>query len=128
MPYTEITPEQMTPDQLHCYQMLCDWRGGAHHLGRITRFGHGIRTTVYSCYLATYDLGALTTLVLLAHDRCVRVELGNGGPSRTAICCHRRHARRSPTGPTWDQHPTIEQTIEIHRRSWPAPEAAGPPR
>lgn len=114
-----LPPESMTPDQLHCYRMLCDWRGGAHHLGPVLAWGLGIRTPTSASALATYDLGSLTSLVFLAHDRCVRVELAQSGPGQVAVICHRRHTRE---GGAWERHPSIEEALAIHRRSFPAPD------
>jgi hypothetical protein len=107
-----------TPDQEYCIKMLDDWRG-LHHLGPVKPWGVGIRTSVFSCALSTFDTDGLTTLVLLAHDRCVRVELGNAGPSRTAVILHRRHSR---SGGFDTRHPTIEGALERWRQRWPSSE------
>jgi hypothetical protein len=112
----------MTEDQRYCYEMLCDWLCGAHHVPIVKPFGTGIKVSVYSCRLSTYDFDQLTRLVLLAHDRCVRVELANGGPSRTGVILHRRHARE---GCISQQHPTIEKALARHRKRFPLPLPAG---
>ena len=106
----------MSEDQVYCYEMLCDWLGGSHHVPNIKPFGLGIKCSVYSTYLSTFDFDRLTKLVFLAHDRCIRVEMCNGGPCRTSIALHRRHTR---VGGTFDRHPTVEQALTSHREQWP---------
>jgi len=114
-----MTYQWMTEDQCYCYEMLCDWLSGAHHVPTVKPFGSGIKVSVNSCALSTFDFDLLTTLVLLAHDRCVRAELTNGGPGRTGVVLHRRHARK---GITWQRHPTMETALDLHRRRWPTPQ------
>lgn len=111
----------MTADQRYCYEMLCDWLGGAHHVPQVKSWGMGIKVSVYASGLSTFDFDRLTSLVLLAHDRCVRVEIANGGPYRVGVVLHRRHAREGCVGM---RHPTIEEALALHRRYWPAPVAA----
>lgn len=115
----------MTEDQLYCYEMVCDWLCGAHHVPTVKSFGTGIRVSVPSSSLSTFDRDRLTSLVLLAHDRCVRVELGNGGPWRTSVILHRRPARE---GCINQRHPTIEEALTLHRRYWPTPALAEEPQ
>ena len=114
-----MTYQWMTEDQNYCYEMLCDWLSGAHHVPTVKSYGMGIKVSVYSGRLSTFDFDQLTTLVLLAHDRCVRVELANGGPSRTGVILHRRRARE---GCTSQRHPTIETALMLHRRHWHEPQ------
>ena len=112
-----MTSQWMTEDQRYCYEMLCDWLCGAHHVPTVSPFGRGIKVCVPSGKLSTFDFDLLTTLVLLAHDRCVRVELGNGGPYRTGVILHRRHARE---GCMSQRHPTIETALLLHRLTFTA--------
>lgn len=113
-----MTDQWMTEDQRYCYEMLCDWLCGAHHVPTVKPFGRGIKVSVWSSRLSTFDFDQLTRLVLLAHDRCVRVELANGGPWRTGVVLHRRYARE---GCISQRHPTIEEALTLHRRHWPTP-------
>lgn len=113
-----MTDQWMTEDQRYCYEMLCDWLCGAHHVPTVKPFGRGIKVSVWSSRLSTFDFDQLTRLVLLAHDRCVRVELANGGPWRTGVVLHRRYARE---GCIIQRHPTIEEALTLHRRRWPTP-------
>jgi len=118
----QLQPEHMTQSQLDCYELLCDLFGGKHHIRTpIYEWGFGIRVTAPDHRLSTFDFSLLTSLVLLAHDRCIRVEISNGGPRRVAINLHKRHKRE---GSMFERHPTIEQAIETHRRSFPIAEAA----
>lgn len=104
----------MTPDQRDCFELLCDLVGGDHHItGKVYMFGKGIRFSVYSGQLATFDFDMLTRLVLMAHDRCIRAEIVSSGPGRIGIALHKRHER---DGCGSKRHPTIDQAIEKHRR------------
>ncbi len=105
----------MTEDQRHCYRMLCDWAGGDHHLGKVKEWGMGVATS-YSQDLSTFDFNRLTTLVFMAHDRCIRVEIGSSGPRMVRIILHKRHTAE---GDICRRHPTLAKAIEVYRRSYP---------
>jgi hypothetical protein len=107
----------MSLDQLYCYKMLCDWLCGAHNVPQVKPCGLGLRVSVFASGLSTFDFDLLTRLVFLAHDRCVRVELANSGPSRIGVKLHRRHTRE---GCVVERHPTMEEALQKHRQSWPA--------
>lgn len=118
---TVIQRANMTPDQVECYELLCDLVGGDHHItGKVYGFGRGIRASVFSGQLSTFDFDMLTRLVLHAHDRCIRAELIASGPGRVGIALHKRHTRE---GTMSTRHPTIEQAIETHRRFYAAQKA-----
>lgn len=105
-----LTRETMTPDQLACFELLCEVFYGEHHVpDNIYEFGRGIKVSTYSGQLSTFDFDYLTRLVVLAHDRCVRVEIGSSGPGRIALILHKRKGRG---GDVYSRHPTIEQAIE----------------
>jgi hypothetical protein len=110
-----MAEEWMTEDQRYCYQMLCDWLGGKHNVPAVKPCGMGIKVCVHSGNLSTFDDHRLTSLVFFAHDRCVRAELCNGGPSRVGVKLHRRKNRE---GCVMDRHPTIEQALTQHRMGW----------
>ena len=117
-PTNIIAPDQMTPDQLECYKMLCDIVGGAHHIDApIHDWGDGICVNVnYASYFATYDFNWLTRAVIMAHDRAIRFEVGPGGPQRLALIFHKRQRE----GTMSQRHPTIEDAIEKVRNGKPS--------
>lgn len=79
---------------------------GKHHIpGDVKPFGRGWKINAYAGQLATYDYDALTRLVFLAHDRCIRVEIIQGAPGRVGVAIWKRHGRN---GDMTDRHPTIK--------------------
>lgn len=95
--------------------------GGAHHIpGKLAVEGLGWKLQHWG-QLSTYDFDLLTRLVLLAHDRCVRVSIQQGGPKRVAIVLH----KRDPKGQDFsERHPTIAQALMRWRESNPLPASA----
>ncbi len=82
--------------------------GGRHHIpGKLKEWGPGWAVTTHG-ELATYDFDALTRLVFLAHDRCVRVSIRPASPMHLRIIVHQRQRE----GPFCSRHPTLEQSIE----------------
>ena len=63
-----------------------------------------------------HEFDDLTRLVFLAHDRCVRVEIGNSGPGMIKIIIHKRHHRDGQ--PSYERHPTIETALKTWRKTW----------
>jgi hypothetical protein len=109
-----IKRADMSSDQLECYGLFCDLVGGEHHItGNVYAFGRGIRCSMFSGMLSTFDFDKLTRLVLLAHDRCIRAEIISSGPNRVGVALHKRHTRE---GTISQRHPTISQAIETHRK------------
>lgn len=109
-----IKPSDMTADQRECFDLLCDVYGGEHHLDGILReYGDGIELTTDLCHdLATWDYNGLTHLVVLAHDRCIRVGIGPCNHRMLRITLHKRHERN---GVNWKRHPEIEDAIALIR-------------
>ncbi len=107
--------ENMTADQIWCLDLLCDVFGGEHHLGHVYECGSGIKVSMPGDRLATFDLDYLTRLVVLAHDRCVRVEVAPGGPYRVKLLVHKRYLRKA--GRVNERHPEIEDAIREVRRA-----------
>lgn len=105
-----MVEEWMTEDQRYCYQMLCDWLGGEHHVSAVKPCGMGLELSAYG--LSPFDDDSPTRLVLHAHDHCVHVELRNGGPCRVGLRLHQRLTR---VGGMWGRHPTIEEALNQHR-------------
>lgn len=106
----------MSDDQWECAQMMAEIYGGFHHLiNDIKPCGRGIENSVYASTLSTFDNSRLTTAVLLAHDRMIRLELSNSSHGRIKVLLHKRHTRE---GSSMSRHPTIGQAIERHRQHY----------
>jgi hypothetical protein len=92
---------------------FADFYRGKHHIpgSGLHEWGWGWYVNHYGC-LATYDFSELTRLVFMAHDRCVRVEVGavNMQYIRIAI-----HPRLRNTGATMTQHPTLADALASWR-------------
>lgn len=102
-----------TPDQKRCLDFLSEWLGGEHHLPPVHEWGRGLCINIPGCKLSTYDFDRLTVLILLAHKRSIRVELGHSGPGLIRVICH---ARSPGTRPIMDVHPTLDDLISrIHK-------------
>lgn len=101
--------EQMSKEVAH--QFFVDFFCGAHHFGgQLKEWGYGWCMPMRN-NMATIDYNGLTKLVLMAHDRAIRVEIVPRGMSRALICIWQRdRSTGMSTG-----HPTIEQAIEKHR-------------
>lgn len=90
---------------------------GEHHIpSEIKEFGVGWSVTTESHRFATFDFDALTRLVFLAHDRCVRAQIDQGGPRRIKITIWQRYQR---DGSMMMRHPTLQDATETWRRSHP---------
>jgi hypothetical protein len=102
--------EWMTEDQRECYRMLCVLYDGPHHLPykKVKPCGEGIAISV-NAGIATYDFDLLTRAVFMAHDRCIRLEIGSSGPGLIKLIFHRRHRR---TGPGWNRHPDLDEAVK----------------
>lgn len=111
----QLTRATMTDAQRDCFDLLCEVFHGEHHVpGSIYACGRGIYCSAMGGMLSTFDFDYLTRLVVLAHDRCVRVELMSSSPHRIGLALHRRASR---DGPSYDRHPTIEDAITQVRRT-----------
>lgn len=108
----------MSDDQWFCAQLWADVMRGFHHCGEFKQCSRGIEVSEFASNFSTFDFDALTRIVLFAHDRCVRVELASSGPNRIKFALHRRHAR---DGSMMSRHPTIDEAIATHRKTWPEP-------
>lgn len=86
------------------------YRGEHHFPGKLQPYGEGWAMS-HTGSLATYDFNELTRLVILAHDRCVRVQVEQGGPNRLKIAIW----KRAREGSMYERHPTIEQAIKDMR-------------
>ena len=117
---SELKRADMTPDQVECFDMLCDVFYGEHHAPEVKSFGRGIRGSVYCGQMATFDFDYLTRLVVMAHDRCIRVAVMQSGPGRVGVALWKRKGRY---GSINERHPTMEDAI---KRIRPAALASAP--
>lgn len=112
----------MTDEQWRCACLLADVVGGFHHvMGTFKPCGKGVKITEPAYRLSTWDANLLTTLVLLAHDRAIRVDVVGGVAGRVTLTLH---PRQHHVADGFARHPTIEQAIELHRKRWPSPTEA----
>jgi hypothetical protein len=87
---------------------------GEHHIpGEVTECGYGWKISSNYIQLSTFDYNALTRLVLLAHDNCVRVDVSARGMNRLVISIYPRQR----DGDMSKRHPTIEEHIPLIRDS-----------
>lgn len=64
--------------------------------------------------IATWDFNQLTTLVVLCHDYCIRMQLDNAGMRHLKLRFHKR-AREGGVG---TRHPTMEEAINDPEHNW----------
>ena len=100
-----------TQNKQRCYDMLLEFVGGEHHLGKLSHAGDGLRMTTWR-ELATFDIGQLTSLVVLAHKHVCRVAVATAGPRHLAIQVWARKA----DGPLTVSHPSLSDLIELCER------------
>ena len=105
-PIRPLPLPQMTRDE--AIDFFSAFYRGRHHIPEsgVKECGFGWRVSHYGT-LSTFDFDALTRLVFMAHDRCVRVEIGQSGPWRLKIMIHKR--RR--VGDMQERHPTIDDAL-----------------
>lgn len=88
------------------------WRG-LYHMGRRDLSAstwadpHCVEVRLGWVDLATFDRGFLTELVVLCHDRCIRLSIEARARRYLTLQFHKR--RR--TGGLGERHPTIEQAV-----------------
>ncbi len=113
-------PNQMPHEEAVAF--FSAFYGGEHHFPhKIKDWGTGW-SMLHRADLSTYDFDALTRLVFMAHDRCVRVEVSHVNMSYLRIAIHKR--RRSD-GRMYEVHPTLAEAIEAWREHNPIAEEAG---
>ena len=89
-----------------------DFYFGEHHFpSELKESGYGWCVTQLNASLSTYDFNHLTRLVVMAHDRCIRVELKPFGMNRLKIII----TKRERDGGYSERHPTLEAAIEYIR-------------
>lgn len=110
-------PDWMTRDQQKCWRLVCDLYGGEHHINsKPEPWGNGLSICVSDDGVTTYDGSTLTALVVLAHDRGVRVGIEVANFRRLRLTLYARQCRTG--GHCWERHPTLEDHVKrIRRRS-----------
>lgn len=73
---------------------------------------HWIEYTLHGT-LETVDFNGLTIMVVLAHDRMIRVSMQGVGPGYIRLMFHQRNKR---TGSMFERYPTIEDHIDQIRK------------
>lgn len=112
-----------TPSELgiHVAEMLDEWQG-LHHLDQdlMRKINwddtHHIEMKLRYVNLATFDFNNLTTLVFLAHDYGIRVEINPSSNLYLRVLFHQRACRE---GNIVHRHPTIEDALIEWRKTHP---------
>jgi hypothetical protein len=100
----------MTDAQWECACLFADLVGGFHHVSDKFKPSYidGVEINTRQTF-ATFDCDGLTRLVVLAHDRCIRVEICSSGPGRIRLMIH----KRDPNGKhLWARHPKLMDAIK----------------
>ena len=86
-----------------------DYFFGENHIpDEIKRYGNGAWRVACKTPMATSDYDELTRLVVMAHDRCIRVEIVPNGMNRYFIAIW----KRSREGGLMESHPTMEDAVK----------------
>ena len=115
---------QLSDFQRRAVDLLCRSQGcGPYDLGTTFEradweYGRGVRFVLHRPSLATFDGAGLTRLVIGAHEECIRVEIDPVSFRYLAICMWPREGRE---GEVWFRHPTIEQAVELYRKTYSTP-------
>jgi hypothetical protein len=89
---------------------------GEHHFPtKIKPYGTGWSICDFDS-LSTYDFNKLTRLVFLAHDKCYRLLIRQGGPGTIKIIIWKRYERE---GSVEKKHPTLEMAFDSWREDHP---------
>lgn len=101
----------MTDDQWECAQMIADLCRGWHHIcATIKQYGAGIRVALRANKMATFDYYDLTRAVIMAHDRCIRLQIAPSSPGRIGFQLWKRHSRDNSKS-AFEYHPTIHEAV-----------------
>lgn len=104
---------KFTEDQQYIIDCIAAVFGGAHHLPRIQEWGTGIAFS-HSGSLATYDGSTLTALVVMAHKKAIRIDIGSSGTRMVRIMAHRRKHEKAGEKLAWhERHPSPADLIQL---------------
>lgn len=95
---------------------FADFYGGEHHFPHKLRDWANGWSMLHRADLSTYDFDAMTRLVFMAHDRCVRVEVSHVNMAYLRIVIH---PRAPGPGSMYDVHPTLDQAVASWREHHP---------
>lgn len=110
MDRTEFTLEEAT-------DFFSIYYGGEHHFpSKIKECGYGWEINDNHGGLATFDFNQLTRLVVMAHDKCIRVGIVPVNYMYLKITLHKRTRGESMTS----SHPTLEDHIKFIRDRMPS--------
>ncbi len=117
---TGIKPEKISDFGATVAALLSELVDGLHHWERRSLKRPDWERSFYveitaSLPLATYDNDALTRLVFLAHDYCVRVSVQTSSPRHVRLLFHPRQR----AGSIFDRHPTLEDAVATWRHRHP---------
>lgn len=91
------------------------YHGEHHSPGKLKEWGDGWAMNHFGdC--STFNFDFMTRLVFLAHDRCVRAKISQGGPRAIRIAIWQRAGRE---GSMFQRHPTIDQALASWRQRHP---------
>lgn len=76
-------------EQRACIDCLSEFYGGYHHLDNLRECGKGVMMTTIRDF-STFDNDRLTSLVIAAHARSVRVEISSCSPHYLRVYAHKR--------------------------------------
>jgi hypothetical protein len=109
------------PAFIRCLNMLSEWQG-LHHIDARSLEKNDCRNRwceineYGGASMATVDGDKLTRLVLLAHEHCIRVDIGPCNMRYVKITLYPRDIRE---GSNMDHHPTIDEVYFKWRESRP---------
>jgi hypothetical protein len=97
---------ELEPFEVRAEKMLDRVFRGIYHVSSLKKEKR--HWTCITNHISTFDFDEMTRLVLGAHEYCLRVDIGNGGPHRLKVFI----SPREREGLVYDRHPTIEQAIQ----------------
>lgn len=102
----------MSDNQWECMKLLGDLFYGFHHMRveRVKEWGTGIAYSDSTRGLSTFDYSNLTRIVLMAHKRCIRVEIAPSGPGLIKLILHKRKGTK---GKMHERHPDLNELIAM---------------
>ncbi len=101
---------EFTANQQECIDLLATVFGGRHQLNEIHSIGENTIAMPYWNALSTFDGGQLTHLVILAHEKAIRVEI-SAHKSMLQIALYYRGKRE---GKIYERHPDLETAIATY--------------